>query len=277
LVKDPVPAAPPKPRSPRSWLLVLATPLLCAAVLLAVVAVLGRLARDALRGEERYTISFGDIDCVPPGDLSREEFLEEVQYIAQLPDAVCVLDDSLPLRLKSAFARHPWVEEVQRVEVAPPRQVRVRLVYRQPVLTVTWSEGESLRVRSVDRRGILLPLAATDPKAPALGGEAKPPLGQTGQRWDNDQVEQAAAIAGYLHPYQDRLHLQEVGVTKAVGTLGLPSGRALWGRVPGFEEAGEAAAEVKLQRLLDFAERPAGDPVEIDLRPADGATVRRLK
>ena len=135
---DRPPPAPSSPKPPSSRLRA-ALPLIPLAVgllLLAAVVVLGWLASQALRGQDRYRIAFGDIECTPPPGLSRETFLDEVQYFAGLPDAVCVLDDGLPARLSAAFAKHPWVEQVEAVEVAAPRRVRVRLAYRTAVLRV---------------------------------------------------------------------------------------------------------------------------------------------
>src|SRR6516165_782839 len=75
---------------------------------------LGQAAHDSLRGAERYRISFAAIDCEPPHGLTRDDFLGEVQYLAGWPDRFLALDDDLPARLRDAFARHPWVADVER-------------------------------------------------------------------------------------------------------------------------------------------------------------------
>ena len=163
--------------------------------------------------------------------LSREEFLEEVQFVARLPDAACALDDGLPARLSAAFAKHPWVEQVQGVEVAAPRQVRVRLAYRTAVLRVR-AKGEDAE-RAVDRFGVRLPAAAVDPALPLLVGDVRPAAGLQGRPWGDDRVEAAARTAAFLAPYQDRLHLQTFE-TAADGGLTLSGGRPHpWGRRPG--------------------------------------------
>ena len=105
-------------------------PLLVAALLLAGVITLGEVARDALRQQDRYVVAFADIDCEPPPGQERTAFLNEVQYVGELPERLQLLDDDLAVRLARAFARHPRVEKVLRVEIVPPRQVRVLLVYR---------------------------------------------------------------------------------------------------------------------------------------------------
>ena len=49
-----------------------------AAALVAAVVALGHLARDRLRGSDRYAVAFADIDCPAPPGLTRPEFLDEV-------------------------------------------------------------------------------------------------------------------------------------------------------------------------------------------------------
>src|SRR6516162_5907303 len=95
-------------------------PLLVAALLLAGVIALGEAARDALSGHDRYAVAFGDIDCEPPPGQDRVAFLNEVQYVGELPERLQLLDEHLAARLARAFARHPRVEQVLRVEVVPP-------------------------------------------------------------------------------------------------------------------------------------------------------------
>src|SRR2546421_12112283 len=97
---------------------------------------LGSAAEEYLAARPRYRVAFADVDCEPPPGLTRAEFLSEVQYLAGWPDHFSRLDDRLPPRLAGAFVRHPWVEAVDKVEVAVGSKVRVRLRHRKPVLAV---------------------------------------------------------------------------------------------------------------------------------------------
>jgi hypothetical protein len=63
--------------------------------------------------------------------MERADFLTEVQYLGSLPDRVELLEDGLAEKLGRAFARHPRVETVGRVEVLSDRRIRVRLTFRQ--------------------------------------------------------------------------------------------------------------------------------------------------
>src|SRR5713226_9754777 len=125
-------------------------------VLVTGLLIAGRWALGQIRDQDRYAFTFADIDCTPPEYQDRASFLAEVQYLAAMPDRLQILDEDLTARLGEAFARHPWVEKVQKVQIVPPRQVQVQLTYRLPVLIVP--QGEQTRV--VDRHGILLPPAA---------------------------------------------------------------------------------------------------------------------
>lgn len=160
-------------------------------VLFGVIA-LGKAARDRLRRDERYTLTFADIECPSPPGMGRDEFLPEVQYLGRLPDRLPALDDQTPARLADAFALHPWVEKVEEVRVVPPDRACVRLAFRTPALAVPQPDG----VRVVDAGGILLPPGAPSEGLPVFGGAAAPPAGLAGQPWGDPAVTAAAAAAG---------------------------------------------------------------------------------
>lgn len=258
---------PPAPSSPQvhssRFRAVLAMlPVIAGLLLLAVVIVFGWLTLQSLHGQPRYEVAFADIDCTPPPNLSRKDFLDDVQYIAHVPDSVCVLDDGLPARLSAAFAKHPWVEQVQSVEVNAPKRVHVRLTYRTAVLKVRMGDADM----PVDRLGVRLPTAALDEGLPMLHGEVHPPTGQEGQPWGDEQVAGAARTAALFAPYPDRLHLETIEARPEGGLILTGRGwSAVWGATPGSEPLGEAGADAKVRRLLEFVERtPDG---RIDLRP----------
>jgi hypothetical protein len=171
-----------------SWIVKSVLLLLAVGTVLAGVILLGWLAREDLSDRDRYTIAFTDIECVPPPGQTRAEFLDEVQYLGRLPARLRLLEESLVGQLRECFARHPWVESVAAVEVAPPRHVRVKLVYRTPVLAVPLAEG----TRAVDVHGILLPRGAPTQGLPLFTGYAAPPAGPVGTRWGDAAVEAAA-------------------------------------------------------------------------------------
>jgi hypothetical protein len=151
----------------------------------------GKLALGELRDHDRYTITLTEIECPAPPGQTRADFLDEVQYLSSLPARLRLLDEDLPRRLALCLASHPWVERVERVEIAPPRQVRVKLSFRTPVLAVPVEGG----TRVVDRHGILLPKGAPTEGLPVFPGKAAPPAGHVGTPWGDSSVEAAARDA----------------------------------------------------------------------------------
>jgi len=217
------------------------------ALILVTVAVVGKMTRAGIGGSGRYTIAFADIDCMPPPGKQRADFLAEVQYQSSLPSRLGLLEEGLAARLGAAFAHHPWVERVERVEIAPPGQVHVRLVYRAPVLRVRVPGlGGGYEVQ-VDAAGTRLGLPTQDlPLFDAGDGEKR----------DDRAVRAAARTVGFLQPYQDRLHITSVeGTAERLVLLGKWPGRVVWGRAPGAERPAEAGARQKLQRLLSYRAR----------------------
>jgi hypothetical protein len=208
--------------------------------------VLGRQAANGLRGSDRYTVAFADIDCTPPASLSRADFLGEVQYLSDLPDRMALSDEGLASRLAAAFANHPLVESVERVEVLP-RPVRVSLVYRTAILGVPGPGA----ARVVDGKGILLPLSVSSEGLPSLIGAVAPPAGSAGQPWGDDRVTAAAAVAAFLRPYRDRVALEKMTVEGGEVLLFAGGARIRWGRPPGREARGEPDARTKANRLCE--------------------------
>jgi hypothetical protein len=176
------------PLAPRRWLVQAVTLVLVVAAFLAGLIALGKWGLEQIRAKDRYAVSFADIDCAPPPGLTRAEFLDEVQYESRLPDRLGLLDDDLTEKLMVAFARHPWVERVEDVALQPPRQVRVQLAFREPVLAVSTRDGTV----AVDRHGVRLPKTAATLGLPVFEGEARPPQGPAGTRWGDARIEERA-------------------------------------------------------------------------------------
>jgi hypothetical protein len=265
-------------------------PVAAGLLLLAGLIAAGRWAGAALRAHPSYTVPFESINCASPDGLSREEFLAEVQFIAGEPDRVNLLDEALPGRLAASLAKHPWVAEVKGVTILPGRRLRVELRFRQAVLAVRLMKGDApadgsvplpawagaqrtglVPCRAVDGGGVLLPVKATRQGLPILNAAVRLPAGGAGSAWGDPRVEAAAAAAALLAPYRERLGLADADWESAGEDLVLtcPQVRVLWGRAPGQESPREAPAEVKLQRLLEYADRHRGlAGVEHDVRPA---------
>lgn len=183
------------PAAPRRWAGRLV--LKCAALLLGLglfvagLIVLGEHAQEQLRDRDRYSVPFTTIECLPPPPYqSPNDFLDEVRYLSRLPEHLRLLDPELAKQLADGFAQHPWVRQVEQVEVTA-KQVRVRLRYRRPVLAVRCGE----QVRVVDAEGVLLPKEAPAKGLTVFAGQAPPPSGPAGTRWGDAGVAEAARVA----------------------------------------------------------------------------------
>jgi hypothetical protein len=251
----------------RRWIVQGLLPALAPVLVLVGVIAWGQYSRDRLRTQDRYRLPFATIDCPSPPSLSRDDFLNEVQYQSSLPDRVDLLDGDTPERLRQAFARHPWVERVDRVEILPEGGVRVDLVYRAPVLLVSGKSPTTFL--TVDRNGVRLPSGKLPERLPRWSGPAAKPPQVPGTAWGDARIESAARLAELLLPHLDRLcpssgaHLTLQVKDQALVVSGGAVGQAIWGHAPGQEAPGEPSAAMKLRRLL---ERAGAAPAPIDLR-----------
>ncbi len=151
---------------------------------------LGQVAQEDLRGHERYRATLADVECNLPAGMTRGDFLDEVLYHSQLPSELSLLDENTPGLIAEAFAKHPWVEEVEKVEFSQTQKVRVHLRYRRPVLAVKW-RGIT---RAVDKNAILLPSNAPTDGLPIYSGNPTRPKGPAGTEWGDPGVRSAARI-----------------------------------------------------------------------------------
>jgi hypothetical protein len=152
----------------------------------------GSAARRNIGPRERYEVRFADIRCEPPPGSTRETFLAEVRYAAEMPATFQALDADLVARLSGAFAAHPWVAGVEGV-IVEPEVVTVKLLYRVPVLAVAR--------RAVDSKGIVLPASAPVAGLPELLNVPAPPPDTTaGKPWPDELVLRAAPVAAEYKP-----------------------------------------------------------------------------
>jgi hypothetical protein len=225
---------------------------------------IGDLARRDLQQRARHTIALANVDCSAPGDLTRHEFLDEVQYLAGLPDRLNLLDDRLPVRLAEAFAQHPWVARVERVELLSS-QVRVALQFRTAVLWVAGPQGN----RAVDARGVVLPARAATADVPRLQGDLAP-AAPAGRPWADSRVAAAAATAAFLRPYRQAFQCRLFAASADGLVLWTgPGTQVVWGSPPGRERPDEPAAARKVEQLMTLSQQSADSSAYVyDLRRA---------
>lgn len=247
-------------RTVTRWVGQLGLPLLAAVALFVGVLATGRFLAPLLRGTNAYTLSLENCEWDLPEGLSQDEFLQEVQYLAGLPDHLDLQDKAWSRELASAIARHPLVEKVEEIRLGTANTARIRLRFRQPVLRVEGLE------RAVDSHGILLPRSAWRPDLPLLTTPVTPPSNPPGEVWPDVRVEACAEVMGLVLPRLRQLQAGAVSVSIQKGEVTLQGSpwRIVWGHPPRQESPDEASAASKVQRLNAI---PRLDEGEVDLRP----------
>jgi len=264
-------------RIPGAWLLRVGRPLLVAGVLAALCVWGGYWIWQRVRPRvvewPEYRVGPENVEISSPpswihGDLRAETFRDSA-----LEGRLSILDDDLTERIAHAFARHPWVAKVVRVEKRHPSastpSVRVELEYRKPACMVEVPGG----VLPVDAEGVLLPRGDFSPgevnNYPRLSGAERPPAGPPGRSWGDAAVIGGAEIAAALGPDWKTLQIQGILAAKppdgALGRseepifmLATPAGtRIHWGYAPRaiHVPGGELSAAEKVDRLCYYLEK----------------------
>ena len=139
--------------------------------LLSTLVWLGQKAGNSVADQPRYLVPLSQLQCDSPPGVDRSAFLAEVRSLGNLPESVSAVSAETPPLLATAFAKHPWVENVPRVHVTPDRVIHVELKYRSPVLAVKITGEPTLRM--VDKTGTLLPLGPIPDHLAMLTGDVK--------------------------------------------------------------------------------------------------------
>lgn len=162
--------------------------------------------RDRVLETDAYQFAVERVELIPPPpSWVRTDIRGETLRDMNLDDP-SIMNPDLTEQLANAFAMHPLIAEVIRVEKGYPGRVRVELIYRQPACMVEcWIEenGESIpALRPVDQNGIVLPTEHFRPeeavKFPRLAGVNTDPVLSVGLRWGDIRVSEGAQIASAL-------------------------------------------------------------------------------
>ncbi|MCE9545058.1 MAG: hypothetical protein K8T25_06015 [Planctomycetia bacterium] len=215
----------------------------------------------------QYRLNARDIviSPAPPQWISADDLRAEVMRDASLDQQLSIIDDKLAERIAIAFAAHPWVARVDRVEKFHPARVVVTLVYRKPVASV----ATGTELWPIDRSAILLPhenFSLTElSKLPQVTGIPNRPTVRPGNLWQDIRVQGAALVAEALADCWQQMELAEI--TMAAPPAGAPQSafgydlitrggkHIAWGRQPIVDDPSEPTAAEKLKRLKSFVEQ----------------------
>jgi hypothetical protein len=191
-----------------------------------------------------------------------------------------VRDRKLVENVASAFALHPWVAAVERVEKRFPPAVDVQLRYRRPVAVVEIAARGEAGLLFIDAHSVLLPSADFAPERAKdflrIAGGNETPTGMYGTTWGSERIAGAARLAAAWGERWKPLLLYRIVPLETPGggwhyELESKAGaRIAWGAAPGKEPAGEPLAEQKIatleQHVADTGpldDRASGTPLDL--------------
>jgi len=212
----------------------------------------------------------------PPQWIQADDFRREVVRNASLDRSLSIVDDQLVERIALAFAAHPWVAKVERVEKFHPARVKVQLAYRAPAAAV--ADGSDLW--PIDAGGVLLPKEnishAELTKFPRISGIDERPAMRPGNVWQDMRVRGGAIIAqALLDSWQD-LGLAEIAPYGATAAQRHPAtfklitrgGKQIdWGSQPLTNDPSEPSPQEKVKRLKSWVQQH-GSLDGVALRPS---------
>jgi hypothetical protein len=171
-------------------------------------------------------------------------------------------DRRLVEQVAQAFALHPWIAKVTRVEKQFPAQLLVSVEYRRPVAAVEISREGKRELLFVDGEGVLLPSLDFAGNQAAdylrIGGISTTPASVYGAPWGDDAVAGAARIAAVWGERFKQAGLYRVLPSEASSgeityELRTPGDtRVIWGQAPGRESTREPSPEQKIAALLAY-------------------------
>jgi hypothetical protein len=223
----------------------------------------------AIAQHAQFQITPENVHITPRPAWIRADVKSEVLRDAGLFGNLSVIDDHehLQKRVRDGFTFHPWVAAVHQIKIDLPASLHVELEYRRPVAAVEAVDRETVSYLPIDSGGVRLPdedFSDVERRAlPRVTGVTGVP--SVGERWNDDRVTNAAALAASLADVWGQLRLVEIVPSLHVQVRGntsfyafdiMTSGgtRILWGAAPGREQdAAESTFDAKRKRLLDYA------------------------
>ncbi len=199
-------------------------------------------------------------------------------------------DRRLVEQVAQAFALHPWIAKVIRVEKRFPAKVIVAVEYRRPVAAVELAREGMRELLFVDAEGVLLPSLDFAGNQAAdylrIAGIASTPASVYGSPWGDEAVAGAARVAAAWGSRFKQAGLYRILPSESASgeisyELRTPGDtRIVWGTAPGRESTTEPSAEQKIAALLAYItdkgplDRPGGERL-LDLRQLAGQSTSR--
>ncbi len=239
-----------------------------------------RWGEPAMHGSE-YLVTAEQILVTPQPAWIHANVKDEVIRTAAISE-LALLDRDLVEQVAQAFALHPWVKSVVRVEKKHPSQVAVELEYRRPVMVVKIDAPEEQGLLFLDEESVLLPSGDFAPSQARnylrIGAAGETPTSVYGTPWGSERIAGAARVAAAWGEQWQALGLYWiVAARNSAGEFTYElrtqddKARVVWGATIGRESASEPAAGQKIAALAEYVNDKgplgkSGEAVVIDLR-----------
>jgi hypothetical protein len=239
-----------------------------------------RWGETALQGGE-YTVTPERITVTPQPTWIHSNIKAEVVRSASLAK-LDLRNRQLVEQVAQAFALHPWVAKVLRVEKRFPAQVNVELEYRRPVIVVKLDMPDEKGLLFLDQQSVLLP---THDFAASQAGSylrimaaGETPVSVYGTAWGSERIAGAAHVAAAWDNRWQPLGLYWIVAARtARGELVYELRtkddhvRVVFGSPPGRESSSEPSVEQKIAALEQYVHDKgpldkSGATTVIDLR-----------
>jgi hypothetical protein len=197
-----------------------------------------------------------------------------------------LLDRELVEQVAEAFALHPWVAKVVRVEKRFPAQVNVDLEYRRPVIVVKIDAPGEQGLLFLDEESVLLPSADFAPSQAKgylrIMAAGETPTSVYGTPWGSERILGAARVAAAWGNRWQALGLYWIVAARQSGGELMyelrtqdDQVRVVWGLSPGHESTEEASVLQKIKALEQYVHEKgpldkSGASAVIDLRELTG-------
>jgi hypothetical protein len=199
-----------------------------------------------------------------------------------------LLDRELVEKVAHAFAMHPWVANVVRVEKQFPAHVSVELEYRRPVLVVKMDAPGEDGLLFLDEEGVLLPHADFTPSKAKdflrIMAAGESPTSVYGTSWGSERIAGAARIAAVWGNRWQPLDLYWIASVRSAGGELIyelrtqdDKVRVVWGAAQAEDSSAQPAAEQKIAALEQHVRDKGplgqnGAVTTLDLRELAGGT-----
>lgn len=263
----------------------------------------------AVRPHARFQMSAGRIELTTSTRWAPHDIVGQVASRHPEWNQRNLLESTLTADISHAFAQHPWIARVEKVEKTRQGRIVVQVVYRHPVAMVETHRG----LYPIDSEGILLPpndFSLTESnRLPHVRNVRSMPNGPAGTQWGDPVVAAGARLCtalmsqSTLDSYWERYGLEAViapdldlsalrNTSDHIGSetpvdhpvpmkfelLTAGGRRVIWGRAPG-DDSLEPTVEQKFLRLDSYLRQHGSldnppDTIAIDIRGFD--SIRRI-